>query len=1244
MSGKERDSEMEPGLEQVAKRRKTENTSSLVCGDADRNDSKSKEDSCVDNDKESMCESDVKGDSKLVHPDEDSRVRRDIVPGASKRSNQVICGSGGDRLTIVDTSLDTVVTMKSISGILGKDDQVDGNRLTIIDNSKSDQVICASGGDRPTILDTSRDTVATMKSVSEILGTMKFVSEILGKDDQVDGDDVSRDIGSSSADQSSCIVSEQMHLESPSTNNLSNQISEQKQDTIMKDENDAQTNLVETNEDDKEKKPQISMGIDVRRKLLVLDINGLLADVVSISYVPDDYKADIVIGMKAVFKRPHCDDFLQFCFERFNVGIWSSRTKRNVDSILELLMGEHRSKLVFCWDQSHCTRTGFNTIDNQNKPLVLKELNKLWEKDDPSLPWNIGDYNESNTLLLDDSPYKGLKNPPNTAIFPDTYQYKNLNDDSLGPKGDLRSYLEELSLAPNVQKYVELNSHGQRPITESNPLWHFYAKVIGNDSTKQEESSSHSEIRHEEATTTDWVSVKIMKDQSFTKDINFAEYRERHSQWDKLPINKNEQHSNWDSWSKLTVGRSLESIACSSNSNWDKLIVNRSLEAIACSSMKPFERGRNICEMEKASSDPRGHHPHTQPIEQNTQSTTKDSVHLSSKTNQQWGCRAGTTIEARSPCIQRFSFGRNRDVFRKKKLLILDVNGVLADFVSYEPPECRADSWLGDRAVFKRPYCDDFLNFCFDKFHIGFWLTTSRRNARSNLDFFLGTAAKNVLFSWDVSHCLGTDFFSLEKTQRRDAHILLKELRKIWESDDPNLKWGKDRFNHSNTLLVDNYPHTALLNPPHTAIFPPRYRYKDEPTDDTLGPEGDLRVFLEGLAYAEDVQEYVKNNPFGQAPISDKNPSWKYYSRVIEDTKARQKPWLERWWTPTNEHNSSLDKLKVDQNVVLTERSLVKPFENRNNYEDGIAISGTRGHNPTTQTDEQKRQSRTKDLVHLSYNKDQQQDCSTGVTVVTSREPPAPWIPHSSLGNNQELSRKTKLLILDVNGLLADFVSFEPDSYKADSFLGNKAVFKRPYCDDFLNFCFEKFNIGFWLTTSKRNTRCNLDFLLGRLTKDVLFSWDISYCSETNFGTFERRDRRIFFKDLRRVWEDDQQYLPWGRGRFDPSNTLLVDNYPTTALLNPPHTAIFPPRFWYKDVKTDNSLGPGGDLRVFLEGLALADNVQDYVGNNPFGQTPISEETPSWNYYARVVDVVKARQKAWSVRWWTPTNAHQRTC
>ena len=62
-------------------------------------------------------------------------------------------------------------------------------------------------------------------------------------------------------------------------------------------------------------------------------------------------------------------------------------------------------------DQSHCTRTGVNTIENKRKPLVLKELRKVWEKVEPGLPFEKGEYDETNTLLLDDSPYKALRNP-----------------------------------------------------------------------------------------------------------------------------------------------------------------------------------------------------------------------------------------------------------------------------------------------------------------------------------------------------------------------------------------------------------------------------------------------------------------------------------------------------------------------------------------------------------------------------------------------------------------------------------------------------------------------------------------------------------------------------------------------------------------------------------------------------------------------------------------------------------------
>ena len=91
---------------------------------------------------------------------------------------------------------------------------------------------------------------------------------------------------------------------------------------------------------------------------------------------------------------------------------------------------------------------------------MLKELRKLWQKEDPDLPWEQGDYSPSNTLLVDDSPYKALRNPvfvetppyvdlskmitynemthyfhlvqPHTGIFPHSYSYQNRTDDSVG--------------------------------------------------------------------------------------------------------------------------------------------------------------------------------------------------------------------------------------------------------------------------------------------------------------------------------------------------------------------------------------------------------------------------------------------------------------------------------------------------------------------------------------------------------------------------------------------------------------------------------------------------------------------------------------------------------------------------------------------------------------------------------------------------------------------------------------------
>ncbi|XP_043704329.1 eukaryotic translation initiation factor 5B-like isoform X2 [Telopea speciosissima] len=213
------------------------------------------------------------------------------------------------------------------------------------------------------------------------------------------------------------------------------------------------------------------------KKLLILDLNGLLADIVSDA--PKGFKADKKIARKSLFKRKHCDEFLKFCFERFDVGVWSSRHKKNVDGVVDFLMKDMKHKLLFCWDQSHCTNTGFKTIENKHKPLVLKELKKLWDKHDPNLPWEKGDYNESNSLLVDDSPYKALCNPPNTAIFPDSYRFQDTEDNSLGTGGNLRVYLEGLSMAEDVQKYVKEHPFGQCAITCENPSWSFYSTILG---------------------------------------------------------------------------------------------------------------------------------------------------------------------------------------------------------------------------------------------------------------------------------------------------------------------------------------------------------------------------------------------------------------------------------------------------------------------------------------------------------------------------------------------------------------------------------------------------------------------------------------------------------------------------------------------------------------------------------------------------------------------------------------------
>ncbi|ESQ30726.1 hypothetical protein EUTSA_v10012375mg [Eutrema salsugineum] len=213
-----------------------------------------------------------------------------------------------------------------------------------------------------------------------------------------------------------------------------------------------------------------------RKKLLVLDLNGLLANIIDFKEASDQgLKGTTLKCRKIMIRRPFCKDFLRFCFEKFEVGIWSSRKKANVEDICTHLLEDFKGKLLFCWDMDKCTKTEASCLDNKNKKVVFKDLSLIWKK---------GDYSKSNTVLLDDSPYKALLNPPHTAIFPSTYNHGNENDTSLGDDGDLRLYLKKLVEAENVQEFIQKNPFGQEAIKEGNKDWQFYKEIkiiIGNN-------------------------------------------------------------------------------------------------------------------------------------------------------------------------------------------------------------------------------------------------------------------------------------------------------------------------------------------------------------------------------------------------------------------------------------------------------------------------------------------------------------------------------------------------------------------------------------------------------------------------------------------------------------------------------------------------------------------------------------------------------------------------------------------
>ena len=123
------------------------------------------------------------------------------------------------------------------------------------------------------------------------------------------------------------------------------------------------------------------------KPLLVFDIHGVLG-----ARQPFQRKN---VDRKFML-RPHCREFLQSCFDNFEIAVWSSALKKN----LSLSMFNNENDVgnitpLFVWSQRDITNMyPIMSFRKSEKPLHLKCISKIWD----AYPC----YDSTNSLLLDD--------------------------------------------------------------------------------------------------------------------------------------------------------------------------------------------------------------------------------------------------------------------------------------------------------------------------------------------------------------------------------------------------------------------------------------------------------------------------------------------------------------------------------------------------------------------------------------------------------------------------------------------------------------------------------------------------------------------------------------------------------------------------------------------------------------------------------------------------------------------------
>ncbi|KAG0355330.1 hypothetical protein BG005_005764 [Podila minutissima] len=183
-----------------------------------------------------------------------------------------------------------------------------------------------------------------------------------------------------------------------------------------------------------------------RKMLVILDLNGTLF-----------FRNKRLSGKPTIVNRPFLLEFMRLLFTHFHVMVWSSSRRTSVDAMLNRIPKDFGT-MDRIWSREHFD---LHEVDFHRKVLTLKDMEKVWEEIEMEKEWAspkqlkkyAEDFDQTNTILIDDSTHKSQLQPYNCIPIAD-FDFERAESGADIELLKVWQYLELASMQSNVSNFM----------------------------------------------------------------------------------------------------------------------------------------------------------------------------------------------------------------------------------------------------------------------------------------------------------------------------------------------------------------------------------------------------------------------------------------------------------------------------------------------------------------------------------------------------------------------------------------------------------------------------------------------------------------------------------------------------------------------------------------------------------------------------------------------------------------------